>query len=64
MPEPWYTYDSFVGWLGDLVCRLWLWVRGLTPESGPLRCGRCGHNGRIYLWGGGCRRFVVPVADR
>jgi hypothetical protein len=55
-------YSSLGAFLGAQVCRLWLWIRGLGPEDGPRRCGRCGHHGRLHLWGGGCRRFVPPRA--
>jgi hypothetical protein len=38
--------------------RLWCWVRGVTDATYATRCGRCGHNGRLHLSGGGCRRFM------
>jgi len=47
----------------DAVKRLWWWVRGVTDQTYHARCGRCGHNGRIHLAGGGCRRFVPPGVD-
>ena len=43
MPGHIDPYDRLGQWLSHQVCRLWLWVRGLTPEDGPRRCGRCGH---------------------
>jgi hypothetical protein len=58
MSSPMERYGTPGAFLCRLVCALWLWVRGLGPEDGPLRCGRCGHTGRIHLVGGGCRRFV------
>src|SRR5262245_15075290 len=56
-------YGTLGEFLGAQVCRLWWWVRGLKPSDGPPYCRRCGHNGRIHLWGGGCRRFVPAVVD-
>ena len=52
-----------LAWVSDQLRALWWWVRGVTEEAYTRRCGRCGRNGRIHLAGGGCRRFVPPVAD-
>ena len=53
MLDPAYPYEA--------LRRLWWWVRGVTEQTYTMRCGRCGHNGRTHLLGGGCRRFVKPV---
>jgi len=44
----------------EALKRLWWWIRGVTDETYTVRCGRCGHNGRIHLLGCGCRRFRPP----
>jgi hypothetical protein len=55
----------------EVITRLWwpwshwlLALRGVTINTYHMRCGRCGHNGRIHLLGCGCRRFVRPVPVR
>jgi hypothetical protein len=51
-------------WLAHQLRHLWWWVRGVNAETCTMRCGRCGHNGRIHLWVGGCRCYMPAVADQ